>query len=117
MTQIPVDVWHVNKELMGRLRANKSKEAKRLFRQLDNREFSSNALSYLFSISLALAVFGFFAGGGPIIPIIFIAIAILSKWGSDKLKDSATAILVDYFKQKQKTNRSNKDVNHKNSEK
>lgn len=114
MAQIPVDVWHINKELMTRLRADKSREAKRLFRQLDNREFSSNALSYLFSIFLVLAIFGLFTGA-PLVSIILIIVAFLSKWGSDKLKDSATAILIEYFKQKQKADKSGKNANHKSS--
>ena len=108
MAQIPVDVWHVNKELMTRLRAEKTEEAKRLFRKLDNREFFSNALSYLFSISLVIAIIITISLFGSsyiypeqyFYPIIAIVVAFLSKWGSDKLKSSATAILIDYFKQK-----------------
>lgn len=125
MAQIPVDVWHVNKELMTRLRAEKTEEAKRLFRKLDNREFFSNALSYLFSISLVIAIITIISLFGSsyiypeqyFYPIIAIAVAFLSKWGSDKLKSSATAILIDYFKQKQKNSKSNKNIGHKNSKK
>lgn len=125
MAQIPVDVWHVNKELMTRLRAEKTEEAKRLFRKLDNREFFSNALSYLFSISLVIAIIITISLFGSsyiypeqyFYPIIAIAVAFLSKLGSDKLKRSATAILIDYFKQKQKNSKSNKNIGHKNSKK
>lgn len=125
MAQIPVDVWHVNKELMTRLRAEKTEEAKRLFRKLDNREFFSNALSYLFSISLVIAIIITISLFGSsyvypeqyFYPIIATVVAFLSKWGSDKLKSSATAILIDYFKQKQKNSKSNKNIVHKNSKK
>lgn len=125
MAQIPVDVWHVNKELMARLRAEKTEEAKRLFRKLDNREFFSNALSYIFSISLVMAIFiviilfrsSYVYPEEYFYPIIAIVVAFLSKWGSDKLKDSATVILKDYFKQKQKTDKSIENTSHKNSKK
>lgn len=108
---------------MSRLRAEKSEEAKRLFRKLDNREFFSDALSYLFSISLFMTVVivillfnsSYIYPEEYFYPIMAIVVAFLSKWGSDKLKDSATAILIDYFKQKQNIGKSNKNTNRKNS--
>lgn len=123
MAQIPVNVWHVNKELMARLRMEKTDEAKRLFRKLDNREFFSNALSYLFSISLVIAVITIISLFGrsyiyPVeycYPIIATIVSFLSKWGSDRLKSSATVALIDYFKQKQKTDKPSKNTDYENS--
>ena len=105
--RIPVDVWHANEALIDYLKAEKTKESKLLLRRLDRREFFSNALSYLFSLLLFLAIIGF-VNGMPIFSIIAIVLGILSFWGSSKLKDSAVALLANYRKQKQKIDNTTK---------
>ena len=117
MAQIPVEVWHIKKELLERLRAENTEESKKLLRQLDTREFFSNALSYSFSFFLVLTIVIIFTlfkstyiyPEEYFYPVVTIAIAILSFWWSDKLKDSATTLLASYYKQKQVTNKPRKN--------
>ncbi len=105
--------WNINKELMENLRKDKSKEAKHLFRQLDNREFFSNFLSFTFSLSV-LATIGLIVLlctsyhadvlGYVLMAVgvlVSIAAAVLSFIGSYKLKNSAIVLLTKYIKQKQ----------------
>lgn len=107
-------VWHINKELMARLRAEKTTEAKRLFRQLDNREFFANALSFVSGLCILLAIVlisflfddSYKALEEYFFPFIAITMAILSYWWSDKLRKSAIALIIKYCKTNSSTHKS-----------
>jgi len=109
--RVPVDVWHTREDIKERLKKENTEEAERLLRQLNKKEFWSNALSYCATFSLAVTVtilvwiitsIGLESFSLSLLTIMAV-ITFFLFYGSMRLQESATASIIKHFKTRKNT--------------